>query len=151
MLAPKLVLAPIDFSLYSRDAVTTAADIASRFGAPLVLVHVVPALPKLPLDVSIFKEGEYERRLHEEAATRIAELAAEQSQSGIAVRSEVGIANDVGMEILRVAERNAADLIVISTHGLTGWNKFVFGSIAEKVVRMASCAVLLLRASPRSP
>jgi nucleotide-binding universal stress UspA family protein len=151
MLAPKLVLAPIDFSLYSRDAVTTAADIASRFGAPLVLVHVVPALPKLPLDVSIFKEGEYERRLHEEAATRTAELAAEQSQSGITVRSEVGIANDVGMEILRVAERNAADLIVISTHGLTGWNKFVFGSIAEKVVRMASCAVLLLRASPRSP
>jgi nucleotide-binding universal stress UspA family protein len=150
MLAPKLVLAPIDFSLPSRDAVATAADIASRFGAALVLVHVVPALPKLPRDVSIFKEGEYERRLHEEAATRIAELAAEQSQSGIAVRSEVGIANDVGMEILRVAERNAADLIVISTHGMTGWNKFVFGSIAEKVVRMATCTVLLLRASPES-
>jgi nucleotide-binding universal stress UspA family protein len=150
MLQPKLILAPIDFSDPSRDAVETAADMASRYGAELLLVHVVAALPKLPPDVSIFKEGEYERRLHGDAERRIGALSAELKQKGLAVRSEVGIANDVGMELLRIAEHNHADLIVIATHGVTGWNNFVFGSVAEKVVRQAHVPVLVLRFPPGS-
>jgi hypothetical protein len=46
----------------------------------------------------------------------------------------------------RVAEHEKADLIVIASHGATGWNRFVLGSVAEKVVHLASCAVLMLRA-----
>jgi nucleotide-binding universal stress UspA family protein len=57
----------------------------------------------------------------------------------------VGTANDVPMEIIRVAEHRSPDLIVIATHGTTGWNRLVFGSVAEKVVHLASCPVLLLR------
>jgi nucleotide-binding universal stress UspA family protein len=146
MFHPKLVLAPIDFSDPSLDAVESAADIASRFGAGLHLVHVVPALPRLPPEISIFKEGEYEDRLHQEAVRRIGELTARYSQKGISVKSEVGIANDVAMEILRAGERSQTDLIVVATHGVTGFNKLVFGSIAEKLVRMARCPVLVLRA-----
>jgi nucleotide-binding universal stress UspA family protein len=148
MLQPKLVLAPIDFSSQSQQAVETATDIASKFGAGLLLVHVVAALPKFPPDVSIFKEGEYERRLHEEAVRRIGEISTKYTRNGVSVRSEVGIANDVGMELLRIAEHNKADLIVIATHGMTGWNKLVFGSVAEKVLRLANIPVLLLRSSP---
>lgn len=150
MLQPKLILAPIDFSNPSRDAVETAADLAVRFGAELLLVHVVAALPKLPPDVSIFKEGEYERRLHEDAERRLGAMAAEQKKKGLSVRSEVGVANDVGMELLRIAEHNHADLIVIATHGVTGWNQFLFGSVAEKVVRRAQVPVLLLRLGPEN-
>jgi nucleotide-binding universal stress UspA family protein len=150
MFHPKLVLAPIDFSDPSLDAVESAADVASRFGAGLLLVHVVPALPRLPPEISLFKEGEYEDRLHQEAAKRMGELAARCSQRGISVKSEVGVANDVGMEILRVGERSQADLIVIATHGVTGFNKLVFGSVTEKVVRLAHCPVLVLRASSES-
>ena len=76
------------------------------------------------------------------------ELAAQHSSAAISVRSEVGISNVVGMEILRIGERNKADLIVIATHGMTGWNALGFGSVAEKIVRMAPSAVLVLRASP---
>ena len=148
MLQPKVVFAPIDFSDPARDAADTAVELASRYGAALVLVHVVPALPKLPAGVSVFKEGEYERRLHEDAVKRIAEVADKYAQSGISVRSEVGVANDVGMEIVRIAERHKADLIVIASHGLTGWNKVLFGSVAEKIVRLAECSVLLLKAAP---
>jgi nucleotide-binding universal stress UspA family protein len=148
MLQPTLVLAPVDFSDPSHEAVETAADIASRFKAALFLVHVVPALPRLPAGVSIFKESEYEKSLHEDAVRRIGELAAQHSSAAISVRSEVGISNDVGMEILRIGERNKADLIVIATHGMTGWNALGFGSVAEKIVRMAQSAVLVLRASP---
>ncbi|HXN34312.1 MAG TPA: universal stress protein [Polyangiaceae bacterium] len=145
MLSPKVVLAPIDFSDPSYDAVETAVHVASTFGAALVLVHVVPALPKLPAGVSIFKEADYERSLHEEAVKRLTELSAKCAQAGVSVQTEVGIANDVGMEILRIAERHKADLIVIATHGMTGWNALVFGSVAEKVVRSAPGAVLVLK------
>lgn len=147
MFHPKLVLAPVDFSDPSLDAVESAADVAARFDAGLLLVHVVPALPRLPPDVSIFREGEYEERLHGEAAKRIGELSAKYSSRGIAIRTEVGLANDVSMEILRIGERHQADLIVMATHGMTRWNRLVFGSVAEKVVRTSSIPVLVLRAS----
>src|SRR5664279_890691 len=106
MFHPKLVLAPVDFSDPSLDAVDSAADVASRFGAGLLLVHVVPALPRLPPDVSIFREGEYEERLHDEAVRRIGELAAKYSPRGISISTDVGLANDIAMEILRVGERH---------------------------------------------
>jgi nucleotide-binding universal stress UspA family protein len=54
----------------------------------------------------------------------------------------------VGMELVRSAEYNNADMVVIATHGMTGWRKFAFGSVAEIVVKQASCPVLLLRANP---
>jgi nucleotide-binding universal stress UspA family protein len=41
-----------------------------------------------------------------------------------------------------------ADLIVIATHGVTGWRRFIFGSVAEKVIRMAPCPVLTIQVSP---
>jgi nucleotide-binding universal stress UspA family protein len=126
--------------------VDTAADMASRFGAALLLVHVVPALPRLPPNVSIFKEEEYEHWLHEEAVRRITDLSAKYEQAGASVRTEVGTGNDVGMEILRVAKHHKADLIVIATHGLSGWHKVLFGSVAEKVVRLSEGPVLLLKA-----
>jgi nucleotide-binding universal stress UspA family protein len=146
MLKPKLILAPIDFSDSALDALETAADLASRFGAGLLLVHVVPALPKLPTGVSIFKEGEYDGRLHLEATKRMADLSATYARSGLSVGSEVGTADDVGMEIVRIGQERRADLIVIASHGATGWKDLVLGSVAEKVVRLAPSPVLVLRA-----
>lgn len=56
----------------------------------------------------------------------------------------MGTSDDVGMTIIRLAEAENVDLIVIATHGMTRWRPPVFGSVAEKLVRNASCAVLLL-------
>jgi hypothetical protein len=51
---------------------------------------------------------------------------------------------------MEVVEREHIDMVVISTHGISGWHPFVFGSIAEKVVKLAQCPLLLLRsAKPR--
>jgi nucleotide-binding universal stress UspA family protein len=143
------VLAPTDFSDSARDAVEIAAGVASRYHATLVLVHVVPQLPRLPAKVSIFKEGDYEQALRDEASKRMAELSAKYAKTGVSVQSEVGLANDVGMEILRVAEHHKADLIVIATHGMSGWRELVHGSVAEKVVRMARGTVLVLKDPPQ--
>jgi len=57
----------------------------------------------------------------------------------------VEVGDDVASTILEVAEREKADMVVISTHGITGWHPLVFGSIAEKVMKLVSCPVLLLR------
>jgi nucleotide-binding universal stress UspA family protein len=86
--------------------------------------------------------------LHKDAVQRLNELSHNLAAKGLKVRSEVGTANDVGMEIIRIAENNGADLIVIATHGMTGWRRLAFGSVTEKVVRLASGPVLVLRAEP---
>jgi nucleotide-binding universal stress UspA family protein len=49
-------------------------------------------------------------------------------------------------EIIRITEEEKVDLIVIATHGQTGWRHMIFGSVAEKVVRLAPCPVLTIRA-----
>jgi nucleotide-binding universal stress UspA family protein len=150
MLPPKVIVSPIDFSSHSHEALQTAADLAKQFKAQLLLVHAVPAITKLPSVTSIFHEAEFEQALHKDAEQRLKKLAEELSAKGLQVRIEVGIANEVAMEILRIAEHNDADLIVISTHGMTGWHRLAFGSVSEKVVRLASCPVLVLRAHPKA-
>jgi nucleotide-binding universal stress UspA family protein len=147
MKAPKVILAPIDFSAHSDDALSEAADLAVLFGSQLLLVNVVAALPKLPSAGAFFHEAEYEGELHKEAQKRLESIAQKYAQKGITVRTEVGTANDVPMEILRIGEHNGADLIVIATHGMTGWRQLAFGSVTDKVVRLANCPVLVLRAN----
>jgi nucleotide-binding universal stress UspA family protein len=143
MLPPKLILSPLDFSDPSHEALDTAAALASKFGAEMLLVHVVPMLPS---PAAVFSEAEFEQALHKDAVQRLNELSQKLAAKGLKVRSEVGTANDVGMEIIRIAENNGADLIVIATHGMTGWRRLAFGSVTEKVVRLASGPVLVLRA-----
>ena len=52
-------------------------------------------------------------------------------------------AGDAASEIVRIASEQSADLIVIATHGLTGWRHLVFGSVAEKVIRLSDRPVLV--------
>ena len=105
-------------------------------------------MPTIPLPTSDpsydFELPEYEKILHEDAVRKLRDLRDELLASS-AVRTVVahGQAAD---EIVIVAEREGVDLIVIATHGSTGLRHFVFGSVAEKVVRTAPCAVLTLRA-----
>ncbi len=148
MMPPKMILSPIDFSNHSDDALKVAADLSSRLGSELCLVHVVPMLPRLPSASAVFHEAEYEQELHKDAERRLNEMAAQLGKTGLAVKTIVGTANDTGMEILRIAEQNNVDLIVIATHGMTGWHKLAFGSVTEKVVRLATCPVLVLRVQP---
>jgi nucleotide-binding universal stress UspA family protein len=146
MLPPKLILSPIDFSDPSHEALDTAADLASFMKSELLLVHVVAMLPRLPSPAMIFNEAEFEQELHKDAEKRLNDLVNKLAAQGLKVRFELGTANDVAMEILRIGEHNKADLIVIATHGMTGWHRLAFGSVTEKVVRLAPLPVLVLRA-----
>ncbi len=146
MFAAKRILSPIDFSDFSLQALDVAEDIAARYGSEILLVHVVPVIPKLEGHANIFTEGEYENQLIDSAKTRLADLAAELQQQGVHARSTVSLSNDPAMEIIRVAESERTDVIVIATHGVTGWRRLAFGSVTDKLVRTAECSVLVLRA-----
>lgn len=145
MVNPKLILSPIDFSDPSTEALDAAVGIAARYNAELLLFHSVPVIPRLPQRVSIFAEGDYEKELIKNAEDRLNDLASKLAQKGVKARVAVGLANDAAMEIIRTAEQEKADLVVIATHGMTGWRRLPFGSVADKVVRTAECPVLVLR------
>lgn len=146
MLPFKKVLCPTDFSGASRIALSAAAEVAGQFQAALVLVHVVPVLPPLPTDPNIvFEVPEYERALHADAERQLRALSQDLRAKGLTVEMRVGH-GDAGGEIVRIARDEAVDLVVIATHGMTGWRHAMFGSVAEKVVRLAHRPVLTIPA-----
>jgi nucleotide-binding universal stress UspA family protein len=145
MQTPKRILAPVDFSPISDSALAEATDLAKMFGAELVLLNVVDVIADLPSSVSLLKEGAYEDERDNEAQTKLQAVADKITGSGVQTKAVIGRSNVPAKEILLTAERENADLIVIATHGMTGWREIAFGSVAEKVVQHATIPVLVLR------
>jgi nucleotide-binding universal stress UspA family protein len=145
MLPFQKVLCPTDFSEPSETALAAAVELATHFKATVCLVHVVPALPATQDDPNYtFQVPEYETALHAEARDKLEASATRLRAAGVTVEYAVGN-GDAGREIVRVAGETGADVIVIATHGETGWRHALFGSVAERVVRLASCPVLTIR------
>ena len=145
MLPIRLVLAPTDFSDVSVETVVRARELAEHFSAELMVLHVIPPIPTLPSDPHYnFEVPAYQEALRENARKQIEEATRDQSASVVKSRTMVSY-GDPAKEIVRIAEDESVDLIVIATHGLTGWQHLVFGSVAEKVVRTAKCPVLTVR------
>jgi len=141
------ILLPSDFSDCSAEAARAARRLAERFGARLLVLHVLdePAAldpmfrGEVPLELLRGRMEQYAREGME------AFLAAHfQGLPGVETRIASGVPF---REILREAREAGADLIVIGTHGRTGVEHVIFGSTAEKVVRMAPCPVLTVRQS----
>jgi len=139
------ILCPTDFSNGSLQALSSAAEIATRFRAELYLIHVLPILPTLAADPNFsFHVHDYERLLQEDAKKRLDGIARELKERQIPARPLVRV-GDAAAEIVRIAEEQRIDLIIIATFGKTGWRRFAFGSVTEKVVRLAPCPVLTVR------
>lgn len=139
------ILCPTDFSEGSLQAVSVAKNIAKKFGAELCLVYVLPIMPVLPTEPKFaFQTAEYESILHDDAEKRLNSILEELRREDIASRAFLG-RGDAASEIVRVSEQHQIDLIVIATFGKTGWRRFAFGSVTEKVVRLAPCPVLTIR------
>jgi universal stress protein A len=145
MLPVRRILTPTDFSGPACSCVRAASELAEHFEAELLLVNVVPALPGVPPDPNyVFKIPEFEKYLHVEATEKLRKAREELVGKNVKVRTMVGHGS-AAEEIVLIAKAESIDLIVISTHGSTGLERFVFGSVAEKVVRLADCPVLTVR------
>jgi nucleotide-binding universal stress UspA family protein len=139
------ILLPSDFSGCSAEAARAARRLAEIFGARLIVLHVLdePAAldpmfrGEVPLEMLRGRMEQYAREAMEAfvaTGLRGMENVETRIASGVPYR-----------EILREARETGADLIVIGTHGRTGVEHVIFGSTAEKVVRMAPCPVLTIR------
>ena len=134
---PTKILVPIDFSPSSHAAVESAADLAQHFGAAIHLVHVIPMFPATTFP-DFIPETKFLEAAKSDAEHHFAAATADLTGKGIKVTSSIEVGDDVSSNILEVAERENVDLVVIST-------PLVFGSIAEKVMKLVHCPVLLLR------
>lgn len=138
------ILCPTDFSPTARHAADLAVEMAQKFGAELVLLHVIPDM-SYPLRsfgaVSAFPNLREE--IHKRAQEELAELvAALKSPQKVTTDLRDGAAH---VAILDCAKEKACDMIVIGTHGHQGLKHMLLGSTAEKVVRTAECPVLTVR------
>ncbi len=141
---PTRILVPIDFSPSSHAALDAATELAEKFHAEVFLLTVIPEFPNISLPDSI-TEATVIERAKKEASERFRVSQSALGAKGVIVKSSVEVSNDVAGAILDAIEREQANLVVITTHGLSGWYPQVFGSIAEKVVKLAHCPTLLLR------
>ena len=150
MLPVKKILCPTDFSEPSYEAIKTANELALHFSAEVVLVHVVNPIhfipdigPGMGMYAPTFDTG-MEARAKKQFRDVVQEKLSEE------VKSFTIIAHgNPADEIVRTAANENADIIVIATHGLTGWRHLVFGSVAERVVQHAPCAVLTVPAKEK--
>ncbi|HET7874223.1 MAG TPA: universal stress protein [Methylomirabilota bacterium] len=140
------ILHPSDFSPASSAAFSRAVELARANRAELLLVHVLAPVVPLAGDgyVSPKVYEEIEASARAEAQKRLGALVAKAKKAGVRARALLldGVAHDA---IARAAKSRRADLVVIGTHGRTGLAKFFLGSVAGRVVSMASCPVLTVR------
>jgi nucleotide-binding universal stress UspA family protein len=140
------VLYATDFSAASRRALTTALTIAKSAGAKLTIVHVMaPVMPTVPQQyIDAVTLDQLEKRAREWSRRQLKKLADTAKRAGLRAATELRHGDPVG-QIIRTARSERADLIVVGTHGRRGLPKFFLGSVAERVVAMAPCAVVTVR------
>jgi nucleotide-binding universal stress UspA family protein len=143
-LIPKRILVPIDFSPSSDAALRHASTLAEPLHSEIHLVHVIPMFTAMKMP-DFVPETEFIGAAQREAEQYFTSRQEELLGKGIKVSFSVETSNDVPGSILEVVDREHIDLVVISTHGMTGWHPLVFGSTAEKLVKLVHIPVLLLR------
>ncbi|MDP3070848.1 MAG: universal stress protein [Opitutaceae bacterium] len=143
----KSILVPTDFSPASNVALQYAAALAAPFAATITLLHIAE-VGSMGYEHGAKDFPRMESFLRLAAEKQIADCV----PPGRAVEFKIGRGWPFGgeradREIVRMALRQRADLIVIATHGQTGLDRLILGSTAERVVRHAPCPVLVARAA----
>jgi universal stress protein A len=138
------VLVPLDFSTYAEQALDYAIALAQKLQARVTLLHVIQPPAVVKVEGGIWPSSTFLQDL-EAAVTRDMEgYLARVTATGLA--GEIAVVHGVPFqEILDTAKARQVDLIIMGTHGRTGLSHVLLGSVAEKVVRLAPCPVLVAR------
>ncbi len=145
MIGFRRILCPVDFSEFSRHALTHAVAMAQRYEGRVTLLYVAPLLPSavtVPPSVDpVTMDPVSPQGLCEELREFAGPLRNQ-------VPMDVAILDgDAARQIVEHARQGQADLVVMGTHGRSGFERWVLGSVTEKVLRKAHCPVLTV---PRS-
>ena len=133
------VVVPIDLSDRSMSAVEVALELVEN-ATHIYVIHVLPIMTEYELGMVWTDVNDAERiaRVREAIAERLSDA----KYRGITV--EIGL-GDAGHEIVDYAESIGADLVAMPSHSRSGLTRFLIGSVAERVVRLAHCPVLVLK------
>lgn len=135
------ILCPVDFSPGSGAALEAAAELAERFGASIDVLHVWTPPTVVAFDAAIVPTAEDLTELTESLHASLDRVIATLRLPKDRVEKHLVQGSD-WREIVDVADRRGADLVVLGTHGRTGLSHVLLGSVAEKVVRTAKRPVL---------
>lgn len=144
----KKILFPIDFSSNSYSVANYVISLARKFDAHIYLLHIIECL--LPLQgfyIPHISVETLEEDLRKAAEKKMDEFVQEKMQGYPKITSKV-ITGIPHVEILKMAKKEGIDMIIMGTHGWTGLEHVIFGSVAGKVVRKAPCPVLTVRVMP---
>ena len=136
----KNVIVPFDFSDSSKEALRAALEIVDT-NENIKVIHVMPNLTTTETMIVLSEMNE--SLIAENVKKKFAEACKEEGFPELNFHAVFG---DAGSEITSYAKESDAGLIVISSHGRTGLDRILLGSVAERVVRLAPCPVLVLRA-----
>jgi universal stress protein A len=137
------ILVPVDFSPHSKKALRYALAFAQQFGARVTMLHVLdepsPELAFEPLEKKRFMQAA------QESVQKKMNQLLDSEEADVGRHKTKVVKGKPYQEIIRTAQESDADLVVLATHGRTGFKHVVMGSTAEKVVRYATCPVLVVR------
>ena len=146
------ILCPVDFSEVSAHALEQATVVAGWYHAKITVLYVsTPALPTVSESFGVSMPAD---RVEPAKIQRLQEAARAFAGPAIEAKREVDVIVDIGhpaQQILARASALGADMIVMGTHGASGFQHFVLGSVTEKVLRKASCPVLTMPPRAHAP
>ena len=138
------ILVPTDFSTAAEQALAYAIRLARTFNARLTLLHVIQPIPMGGVDMGVALPEAYLQEVEEAAQGSMEEALARVTAAGLT--AEQGVLYGVPFqEIVETAKARQVDLIIMGTQGRTGLMHVLLGSVAERVVRLAPCSVLVVR------
>jgi nucleotide-binding universal stress UspA family protein len=146
MIEIKQILCPIDFSDFSRRALDHAVTLARWYGASVTALHVIPPIPSLlPLTPTYGSPIVFTPEDIAQFERHVVDFAREPDSTQPV--QPVVLQGSVTGEIIRVAEALPADLLVMGTHGRSGFDRLMLGSITERMLRKAPCPLLTVPAA----
>ncbi|MEW6186319.1 MAG: universal stress protein [Thermodesulfobacteriota bacterium] len=140
------ILVAMDGSRDAAKGAGMALEMAKKQGAEVTLVAVIPVYPEIDLEISARARNSLENKLSSQAEKAINEAKAGFQSEGLAPKALVFSAGAIADEIIKMAEEEKYDLIVIGSRGLGATGRFTLGGTAMKIIGQASCSVLVARA-----
>ena len=145
----KKLLVPVDGSPTSRAALLTAIDMAKLFGASMVVVSVYDPFPFIVAGPDYgYAQVQYGDAVKAETGAVVKEARELAEAVGLNVEVQVIDAAKTWRAILDVATSSKADLIVMGSHGRSGLDRLVMGSVAHSVLQHATLPVMVVRGGP---
>ncbi len=137
----KKIVVPVDFSTNTDKVVEYAVSVADQLAAQVCFFHVNESFSGYDMLLVHTSFTEISKDMKKKAEERMANLVEDHKSRQAGCAGKV-VSGDVVDEIIKYAKSEAADLIVIGTHGVKGLERVLIGSVANRVVKRAPCPVL---------